>query len=312
MITVSISGGLGNQLFQYATAKRLSIARNVPLALDLSYYDGGFDKRPKQLRDFARRIALGELCISARIATSAELAHCKDTYISASPIHRAVRAVHRFIPKFLCPASHVREGKLAFDPRVMELPDNCYLDGYCQSWKYFVDIRDVLMAEFRPTDPIFETYARSYLSRLKSSYGSIVSLHVRRGDLAYAAERLNNVALVQNAPLGLDYIHAAIRRFSSDCVFLVFSDTPEDREWCRSHIHHKNLLFSEAHSDLQDFILMSKCDHNIIANSTFSWWAAWLNPNQPRRVVCPKRWFAPGSRHVMLTEDLMPQEWETI
>ena len=95
--------------------------------------------------------------------------------------------------------------------------------------------------------------------------------------------------------------------------FLVFSDTVKDVEWCKQNIKADYIEFSDGsdingHNDIIDFTLMSKCDHNIIANSSFSWWAAWLNNNKEKTVIAPKQWF--GKAYVNHnTSDLIPETW---
>jgi len=312
MIAARIMGGLGNQLFQYAAARRLAFHRNVPLVLDLSSYAGGMDVRPKELHSFRRSVALFNFHISATEATPEDLALCRDRFITTRPLHRVIRLLRRLWPNLLCPASHVREQSLAFDANVLELPDGTYLDGYRQSWKYFSDIASVIRKELQPRDGQLSQYADKYLSCIRASNGTVVSVHVRRGDLAHAAEVLGNTSIVQNAPLGLDYINAAMARFPSNTTFLIFSDSPKDIGWCQANIKGSNLAFSVNHSDIQDFILMSRCDHNIISNSTFSWWAAWLNLAPTRRVIAPIKWFDQRSRYIAAINDLMPSEWEQL
>lgn len=114
---------------------------------------------------------------------------------------------------------------------------------------------------------------------------------------------------MHGAPVALDYIHRAMSEFSQDCRFLVFSDTSQDVSWCRANIHGEQISFARGDSDLEDFATMSACDHHIISNSTFSWWAAWLNPAVNKRVIAPSIWSAPQSKVEMLTDDLLPTDW---
>jgi hypothetical protein len=133
---------------------------------------------------------------------------------------------------------------------------------------------------------------------------------VRRGETAYAVDKLKNTKGVFGPPTGLEYIHRAIAKFApGSCKFLVFSDTAADIAWCRENIKADNLHFSEGHDALQDMMLMSACDHHIIY-STFSWWAAWLNDRLGRRVIAPTVWGYATSG--MVTDDLIPPDWEMI
>ena len=108
-----------------------------------------------------------------------------------------------------------------------------------------------------------------------------------------------------------EYLKKSMSMFDN-CVFLVFSDSQKDIDWCKENIEGDHLLFSEGHDDLTDFGLQSACDHNIIANSSFSWWSAYLNDNPDKVVVAPKsRWFGAGLAHHNL-KDLFPEEWKLL
>mgnify|MGYP001546720027 CR=1 FL=1 len=312
MITVRIMGGLGNQLFQYAAARRLAFHNRTELRLDLSGYSRGVDRRGKGLQSFARSVALFNFCITAKEASRHELALYRDRFITASPLHRTVRLCRRIYPSFLCASTHIREQSLAFEGKVLELTDGCYLDGYRQSWKYFADINPLIRQEFQFRDEGCVSYAESYLGAIRRRYGVVVSLHVRRGDLAFSKEILGSKNSDQGELVDRAYMKSAMEQFSSGTAFLIFSDSSKDIEWCRANIKGEHLFFSVGHSDIQDFVLMSRCDHNIIANSTFSWWAAWLNENLSRRVIVPRGWFSRGSRYASLIDDLIPQGWEVL
>ncbi len=317
MIISYICGGLGNQMFQYAAARRLAMRHGTELKLDLREYAEGTDIRPQGLEEFRRPLKLGELNVTITPATPEEISRLRDPYMARTTVGRIVRRIRKIKPGWLYPASHVREQKYRFEPRVLDLGDDVYLDGYWQSWKYFDDVAEGLHREFSPHDPRILTYARQFVDRLRSIGGGVVSVHVRRGDLAKAHEELKQANMVYGAPVSQDYLYTAMERFGPACRFLIFSDTPKDLNWCRENIKppwlaSEQLHFSEGHSDIQDMSLMSACDHNIIANSTFSWWAAWLNPNPARRVVSPRCWSAPGSPVELVTDDLIPPNWELI
>jgi hypothetical protein len=312
MIVVRLQGGLGNQLFEYAAARRLAESHRTSLAVDVSAYAGGRDKRHAGLEGFARCLMLFEFCTAARPASAEDLHRLRDPFmISRKCSHRAVRALRRFWPGLLLPRTHFRERGYTFDPSVLELPDNTYLDGYWQSEKYFRDIAGLIRSELQPRDPALLEYAEDYLAKLRNGGRAVVAVHVRRGDFAFAKEVLRSTRVALR-PLSLECVHECMRRFGNDAVFLVFSDTEADRNWCRQNVRGTNLFFSERHSDMQDFVLMSRCDHHIIANSSFSWWAAWLNPSRGKRIVAPRAWPRHGSSGFMDTRDLIPLTWETV
>jgi len=311
MVIAMICGGLGNQMFQYAMARRLAHSRGVELKLDLGAYAGATD-RPAGLEGFSRTMRLQELCIAAMEATALEIAQVKDPHMGSDTISRIVRQLRKIKPDFLLPATHVQEKQYRVDPAMLELSGNVYLFGYWQSHRYFADASDLIRAEFKPKDSVITRYASEFVDHLRASGGPVVSLHVRRGDLAHASEKLGKPHMVHGVPVGTEYIQAAMARFGADSRFLVFSDTPADIEWCRQNIQAGRLHFSQGHSDIQDMAIMSACDHHIIANSTYSWWAAWLNARPGRRVIAPKQWSGPNAKMKMVTDDLIPADWETI
>jgi len=175
---------------------------------------------------------------------------------------------------------------------------NISLSGYFQSEKYFIKNENTIRKIFTPkrdmVDNVVKKHEKILLSKLP-----LVSIHVRRGDyLKYP----------QHHPVvTVDYISAAAKEFG-DSIFVVFSD---DITWCKENINFDNFHFVEKETDVSDFILMSLCDSHIISNSTFSWWAAWLNNKNNKRVIAPKKWFGPAYSTWDI-KDLYPKDWETI
>jgi hypothetical protein len=182
-----------------------------------------------------------------------------------------------------------------------DVPSQCYLTGYWQSEKYFSSVEAEIRKDFTFNKPLIDRNLE--LSAKMATCGSI-SLHIRRGDYVSDAQ---TSAILGVCPL--DYYRNAVA-YVADRVanpqFFVFSD---DIEWARENLgldhpseyidHNRG---AESYCDMQ---LMSKCRHHIIANSSFSWWGAWLNPHADKIVVAPKRWFA-GS---LDSTDLVPQTW---
>jgi hypothetical protein len=320
MIISYICGGLGNQMFQYAAGRRLAIHRQTELKLDLSSYVGGFEQRPAEMAAFQRPIKLHELNIAAPTADKREIRSVSDRFNNRSMTARAVRLARRSFGKDLFrPKSHIIEKQYRFDPHILDLPDSVYLSGFWQSWKYFADIDSVIRKEFQIKDLAIPDYAGNYVAQLRSKAGGeeIVSLHVRRGDVVHATETLGKLQFVHGYSVALEYILKAASRFNPTTHFLVFSDTAKDIQWCRDNIKADGLdpgrlHFSDGHTDLQDMAIMSACDHHIIANSTFSWWSAWLDPKPGKRVVAPRIWSPPNSKNEMVVDDLIPPGWEMI
>ena len=308
MIIVRLKAGLGNQLFEYAAGLRLARRHQTTLKLDIEEDPRETHRTPGWLPGYERKPQLDLFHTTGTLATGEEADRLRDPFRPSVRTPLALSALdRRWRPKFGYPRTHVRENGHGYDPAILELPDDCYLEGFWQTEKYFLDAAEQVRAEFTPRDSKLQPYAREYVGRLRNGSREVVSLHVRRGDLAFAKEVLNDRKGVHGEPVAPQYAHEAMKRFGPETVFLVFSDSAKDVAWCRENIRGENLAFSEGHTDLQDFELMRECDHNIIANSTFSWWAAWLNHHRGRRVIAPKNWFY-SSRNGQ-SRDIIPAAW---
>jgi hypothetical protein len=189
--------------------------------------------------------------------------------------------------------------KLGFNENFFDLPDTLYLDGYWQSEKFFLDIKDIIREEYTLKDELGDENI-SILHDIKST--NSVSVHIRN----YYLDQIESV----HCMLPLDYYNECILEISKivdDPVFYVFSDDIErtkDSLHTSLPVHYIDLNKGNPHLDL---FLMSNCQHNIIANSTFSWWGAWLNQNLEKKVYTPRTWFKKNSG--VETRDLVPEEW---
>src|SRR6267378_2026020 len=271
MIVVRLIGGLGNQLFQYAAGRALALANGCELRLDIS----GFNKYALH-----HGYELGIFNIKAEIANQ------EDTSVLAGSQSRLARYARRKLN--LTRKTHFVERKFAFDPAFFNIKQPAYLDGYWQSYKYLepcaMQIRDELRFNKPLTGRNLET--AEHIDRIDS-----VSIHIRRGDYVSKSGAHGFV--------GIGYYNKAITRIREEIdspVFFVFSD---DLTWARGNLQLGNGAIFVSHntgvSSYEDMRLMSLCKHNIIANSTFSWWAAWLNVNTNKIVVCPSQWLADPS-----------------
>jgi hypothetical protein len=196
------------------------------------------------------------------------------------------------------------ERSLTFDPGLRLRKPPLYLEGYFQSARYFQDVRDELMSEFVPSRALSDE--NRHILRMINDSESI-SIHVRRAD--YVADPAN---LRKHGVCGETYYHAAADRILQIChrpSWFVFSD---DMEWAREHVRLPGQMVHVSHNASEpemDMHLMANCQHNICANSSFSWWGAWLNANTNKTVIAPAAWFA--SRDLS-SEDLVPVDWERI
>lgn len=289
MVIVRLRGGLGNQLFQYATGLRLALARNVPFKLDISYYEGF------QEGATPRSYHLDRFRISAGIANRREL----DAFLDNSWGGK----LDWLIPwrKDHIAVTRVREAVFRFNPDILNAPGQTYLDGYWQSEKYFVDIRLRLLQEFSPCQP-FSGTNRLLADSIANSES--VALHVRRGDYVTNSKTAAfhgscSSAYYQNA-VGL------LLRKNPDLKLFLFSD---DLAWARENLSFPTATQfvggNEASPEL-DLSLMRLCRYHIVANSTFSWWGAWLSERSGKLVIAPRRWFLDAPHD---DRDLVPANW---
>jgi hypothetical protein len=281
MVISHILGGLGNQLFQYATGRAIAEKNKVPFKLDLT------DFRKYKLRNFD----LDKFNLPVELASATEIGELKP----GSPISRALQYL-----KPVAQRTWHRESVLHYNKSIEKLGANVYLKGYFQSEKYFSNIAGQLKAELT-IQPQYIASVTTLGARLKNE--NSISVHIRRGDYTSAAAADVHPLLTQT--YYLKAIELIARKIPSP-VFYVFSD---DQEWTRQHLPVNNAVYVSgvlSRTHLEDFYLMSQCRHNIIANSSFSWWSAWLNDNPSKTVIAPKEWFTKGWQEI---DDRIPNSW---
>ncbi len=280
MIVVRLRGGLGNQLFEYACGRALALRNRAPLRLDLTCYrDRSYaEPRPYLLDRF--RITASEAGALER-----KLAH-------GGRIARALTA--------LAPARRFRtfsDEALRFQPEVAAARGNVYLIGYWQCERYFADCAETLRSEFAPRA---EPPAESLRLLRENEECEAVSVHLRRGD--YLTEPGFQVC-------GLEYYRRAAESIATAVRaprYYVFSDDPA---WTKENLALQPAVFVSHNGEgrpEEDLRLMRRCKHHIIANSTFSWWGAWLCEHAGKVVVAPRRWFADPERD---SSDIVPASW---
>tara|TARA_R100000908_G_scaffold3847_1_gene1857 strand:+ start:3787 stop:4572 length:786 start_codon:yes stop_codon:yes gene_type:complete len=190
----------------------------------------------------------------------------------------------------------VHHGSPDFSYEKINYTSNICLDGYYQSEKYFVHRKAEIKDMFAIPDKINNFISRNFSSLLEKN---TCAVHIRRGDYLKYKEYHTN--------LGEDYYSKCFSAFENT-HYVFFSD---DIEWCKERFSYLDATFVNTGFDVIDFFLMSKMKNNIIANSSFSWWAAWLNENENKRVIAPGTWFGPKNSNFK-TEDIIPNEWEII
>lgn len=276
MILVRVKGGLGNQLFQYALARRLCSENKAVVKLDISDYAGGS----------ARAYALDRFRTVQEIATPAEVKAVRYRLGMASEL---LRKVNRRV---------LKRTHLGFEPRILAARGNAYLDGYWQDQRYFLPIRQALCRELTLQEPLGPAAAE--VEQAIRAQPDSVSLHIRRGDY---------LALSSYAVCSPSYYLTAIARLGPQLkqpAFFVFSD---DIAWAKENLSCAHPLFFVSRpeiADYEEFALMGQCRHHIIANSTFSWWAAWLNQSPDKCVIAPGRWLAQDTAESLR---IVPPDW---
>ncbi len=290
MIIVLLKGGLGNQLYQYASARALAEKNKTSIWLDLSSLNKdtpNTTKRNFELHHFS-------------LIKSKDMKIINDSnlkLLKAIIQKVAVKVLKKVILEYVENSNHFNVDFFKSDRIVA-------IDGYFQSYKYFDFLRHQLFHDFQ----LIETLDDRNLEALASILScNSVCIHVRRGDYVslQTANEFHGLCDLSYYKEAITIIHSKIE----NPHFFIFSD---DMPWCRSHFNEANISFvninnsDNAHLDLN---LMKNCKHFIIANSSFSWWGAWLAENENKIVIAPKKWFTGEDSNI---EDRIPTEWLVI
>ncbi len=285
MFYFRLMGGLGNQMFQYAAGKALSIKRGIPIKVD-------FDCPYPHIK---YEYSLGIFKLHAEFATPRELRRCK-------PKRRLAKRLYLLLgknPECLL----LRERRdFHFQSDLFLAPDGSYISGFWQSEKYFNDIADIIRNDFSfRSPPDGENQKLCTQMRNRES----VSLHIRRGDYV-RVESANKVHGVCSPSYYKNSVAYILNRMPN-AVFYIFSD---DMQWVKANFQlAAPTIFvdiNSSHNAYEDMRLMSHCKHHIIANSSFSWWGAWLNVNPDKIVIAPAKWMNDPKA---IVKDLLPDSW---
>lgn len=278
IIIVRIHRGLGNQLFQYAYAKDLALKYNRKLYLDLSFY-----KSNHKLRGNSREFRLDNFNIDYKVAND--------------------KIVNFYRKNILGLALNKINSKLL--KRNLVFFKNLYVIGDGQRYNSFKGNLEVIRKELSLKEEIQNCIATNKIYKSVNSEENSVSIHIRRGD--YVGWEFFD--LCNN-----DYFNKAINSMNSRLQkphYYIFS---EDLNWCRKNLFFKNenvTYVENINDDIKEFAIMSCCKHNIISNSTYSWWAAMLNKNPGKIVIAPYIWFKRNNGYVY-SQSRIPDAWEII
>jgi len=292
MIIIKLMGGLGNQMFQYALGRHLSIRHNTLLKLDLSFL---LDRSRKP--DFTYRNY--DLDI---FPVSPVFANYFESLNGESPRYKKYIKTGLNLLR-LNPFTVVQEKTFNFDEKILRTPDNCYFVGYWQSEKYFKEIERTIRDDFSLGAEPDRTLSNLILS------SESVCLNVRRGDFV-----TNPVTNKHHGVCNAGYFYKAIdtmKKFTEKPTIFVFSD---DIVWCKENLSFEDPTVFVTHDyagrKFEKYLkLMSQCKYFIIPNSSFGWWAAWLSRFPQKKVIAPRNWFANTDLN---TVDLLPDDWITV
>jgi Glycosyl transferase family 11 len=294
MIIAELFGGLGNQMFQYAAARSVAHKLSVPLRLNLNLFRN----------DSLRQYELSNFNVQATIADDAEIDDLVNFPIGFWKENRE-KLTQRLTSEILR-KKIIREKHFHFADELREATRNTYVFGHWQSEKYFASCTDVIRKDFSFVSSL-QGLNKGLVEQISQSLNP-VSLHIRRTDYL-------NSTLMHTCDLS--YYRQAIEIMSKnmdDLSFFVFSD---DIGWVDSNLKLEYPAMYINHNTglnaCQDMRLMSLCRHHIIANSTFSWWGAWLSSNPNKIVVAPKQWFKKDAKwydgESPDAKDLIPERW---
>ncbi|MEK7680924.1 MAG: alpha-1,2-fucosyltransferase [Patescibacteria group bacterium] len=282
MIITRLKAGLGNQMFQYALGRRLSVDGDDDLKFDLSWFDD------IQINETRRVLEIDKFNVVLPKATRAETEDLQSGYLFQ---------VKEFMDRV--------RGRLdrnffyRFDPKILKKKNNVFLNGYFQAHEYFDSIRSILLKDF--TIKSWSSDGMEIRGQVEKARNP-VALHIRRGDFVTTCKHWNGLCDINYYQAGL----SQIKKRDSDAQLFIFSD---DIKWAQENLMFEEQMIFVSRSGLcsaEEIALMSLCKHQIIANSTFSWWGAWLNQNEQKIVVAPSRWLIIAN---IDTHDLLPNEW---
>jgi hypothetical protein len=291
-IITRIKGGLGNQMFRYAAGKALAAQRKADLQIDISFLiEHANDTGDHVARKF-------ELMLFPNITDKVIDLEKRHLSLRLRNIRKRLKFLRKPIPLF-------KEGAYNFDAALLSVTPPAIIDGDFQSEKYFADQQALIRESF--IFPLLNVNDENNKIVAQIVNSNSVSVHVRRGDY------LHKPIMALNGVCSREYYEEAIALMEQQhpgASYYFFSDDPE---WVKNEIvqfapNHTIIDHNTGNNSWKDMYLMSLCRHNIIANSSFSWWGAWLNRNENKIVIAPQKWFATTDPYFN-TKDLIPESW---
>jgi hypothetical protein len=296
MIIIRLNGGLGNQMFQYACGRNQAFKYETELLFDTSLLGLVTTGSSLTKRSYALDVfGIQNNSIDKISQRGKFFLHRILNMLSIKLRGRGIQTKNFFV-----------ENAFAYNPFIENTTNDCFLAGYWQSPLYFQNMESLIRNDFQFKPKLNEVNAK-WIREIKSV--NAVSLHIRRADF------INNKSHSIHGTCSIEYYMHAVNHVASKTnapVFFIFSD---DAEWAKNNLKLPYTCHfisgNEGDKSYIDMQLMSNCNHNIIANSSFSWWGAWLNENPDKLVIAPKQWFLDAELNKQ-TDDLIPQKWVRI
>ena len=286
-IIVRYAGGLGNQMFQYALRCNF-IQKGKCVKDDISYYAKVSDAMPFRLTEVFPKIELAK----------AEEAEIEKYLKTKKPRNILVRIYNKLFPPKI--KYYQEQQELVYDPKIEKIKSS-YVSGYWQSFHYPENVKEELIKSFK-----FKGFVDEKIKELEKKIQDVnsVSVHIRAGDYL-----LPQNATIFGGICTIEYYQRAIALMGQKVknpIFFIFSN---DIEWCKNNFPLENVVWMDEatlpeHEDWEEMCLMSYCKHNIIANSSFSWWAAWLNQNPDKVIIAPQKWL-----QTVENDEICPRGW---
>lgn len=300
MIIIRLWGGLGNQMFQYCYGYSVAKRNKTNLILDTSFYteeflsaNPRFTKQKLKITDYPldypKTINIGEPISPL-------------PFLQRKTINRIIRIPKHFSIRCGNGYRYIKETRYKYSEHLNTLAGNkLYLDGYWQSPKYFEIYREDLIRQFSLKSCEWETELKHIIDEMEST--NSIAVHIRHGDYSIEPKWYTNLVMLDKV-----YYSRAIKQVIEELECPRFYFFTDDPEWVRNEfgpLKNSTIVSGSIKcTDIQELILMSKCKHQIIANSTFSWWAAWINQHNGKKIWAPaKGW---GNR------DIIPQGWKIV
>ena len=277
MKVVKVIGGLGNQMFQYAFYLQQKLyPENIPTLLDIKAFQKYKLHNGYEIENIFK--------------------NADNNYATDKDLKKLFGIYYYFGKLSNKSSKYIKQKNFGYDNKYLEMTSG-YFNGYWQSEKFFKNIENDLRSHFGFSD--IDNKNRELYQQIKDK--NTISIHVRRGDY------INHP--VHGGICDLDYYNKAINyclNNINECHFVMFSN---DIEWCKANLNIDNVSYvdwNNNNSSYRDMQLMSLCKNNIIANSSFSWWGAWLNENPNKTVIAPNKWFNDDSIN---QKDICPSKW---